>query len=157
MEVLKQVVFLLAGLGLFLYSMLRAIDFVDENKAGLFWQAVSESSYNPNASPEQREKQMKAIVEKVLSKYPPKKINHFYGYRTSTSMRSQEIWDFSQQYSADKIQRLGGLIILLGAIAFFINVQQLWAVWIGIALVTLLPVLLIIQIEKELKRRFPKD
>lgn len=48
------------------------LDFVDENKAGLFWQAVSESSYNPNANPEQREKQMKAIVEKVLSKYPPK-------------------------------------------------------------------------------------
>ena len=93
----------------------------------------------------------------IQAKYPPKKINHFYGYRTSTSMRSQEIWDFSQQYSADKIQRLGGLIILLGAISFFINVQQLWAVWIGIALVNLLPVLLIIQIEKELKRRFPKD
>ena len=49
------------------------LDFVDENKAGLFWQAVSESSYNPNANPDQREKQMKAIVEKVLSKYPPKK------------------------------------------------------------------------------------
>ena len=39
----------------------------------------------------------------IQAKYPPKKINHFYGYRTSTSMRSQEIWDFSQQYSADKI------------------------------------------------------
>lgn len=49
------------------------LDFVDENKNGLFWQAVSESSYNPNANPEQREKQMQAIVEKVLSKYPPKK------------------------------------------------------------------------------------
>lgn len=49
------------------------IDFVDENKKGLFWQAVSESSYNPNANPEQREKQMQAIAEKVLTKYPPKK------------------------------------------------------------------------------------
>ena len=49
------------------------IDFVDENKTGLFWQAVSESSYKPNANPEQREKQMHAIVEKVLSNYPPKK------------------------------------------------------------------------------------
>lgn len=48
-------------------------DFVDDSKSGLFWQAVSESSYNPNAKPEQRETQLQAIVEKVLSKYPPEK------------------------------------------------------------------------------------
>ena len=39
----------------------------------------------------------------IQAKWPPKKINHFYGYRTSTSMRNQEIWEFAQQYSSDKI------------------------------------------------------
>lgn len=48
------------------------IDFVDENKNQLFWQAVSESSYNPNQTPEAREAQLNAIVEKVLLQYPPK-------------------------------------------------------------------------------------
>ncbi len=48
------------------------IDFVDENKKQLFWQAVSESSFNPNATPEKREAKLNAIVEKVLTKYPPK-------------------------------------------------------------------------------------
>jgi hypothetical protein len=48
-------------------------DFVDDNKSGLFWQAVSESSYNPKSNPEKREAQLQAIVEKVFSKYPPKK------------------------------------------------------------------------------------
>lgn len=48
-------------------------EFVDEKGKGLFWQAISESAFNPNAEPEKREAQMKAIVEKVLSKYPPKK------------------------------------------------------------------------------------
>jgi hypothetical protein len=48
------------------------IDFIDENGNGLFWQAISESSYNPNASPEKREATLKAIVEKVLTNYPPK-------------------------------------------------------------------------------------
>lgn len=47
-------------------------DFHDENGIGLFWQAISESGYNPNASPEQKEARMKAIVEKVLKGYPPK-------------------------------------------------------------------------------------
>ncbi|MBP0903447.1 DUF4136 domain-containing protein [Mariniflexile gromovii] len=48
------------------------IDFVDENGKGLFWQAVSASSFNPNASPEKREQLFNAIAEKVLTQYPPK-------------------------------------------------------------------------------------
>lgn len=47
-------------------------EFVDEDGIGLFWQAVSDSGYNPKASPEVREAQFKAIVEKVLEGYPPK-------------------------------------------------------------------------------------
>ncbi|SDB66468.1 protein of unknown function [Flavobacteriaceae bacterium MAR_2010_188] len=49
------------------------IDFRDEKGKGLFWQAISESSYNQNASPEQREQDFKAIADKVLSEYPPTK------------------------------------------------------------------------------------
>jgi len=49
------------------------IDFVDENKTGLFWQAISESSFNPNATPEQREADLKAVVSKLLEGFPPKK------------------------------------------------------------------------------------
>jgi len=46
-------------------------EFIDEKGIGLFWQAESESGFNPNASPEQREARFKTIVEKVMSKYPP--------------------------------------------------------------------------------------
>ena len=46
-------------------------EFVDEHKNGLFWQAVSESSYSPNASPEKREALFKAIVTKILEGFPP--------------------------------------------------------------------------------------
>ncbi|MDO7170773.1 DUF4136 domain-containing protein [Mariniflexile sp. AS56] len=49
------------------------IDFVDENKKQLFWQAVSESSFSPNANPEKREQLFNSILEKVLTEYPPKK------------------------------------------------------------------------------------
>lgn len=47
-------------------------EFIDENKNGLFWQATSESSYGPNASPEKREALFKTIVDKVLEGFPPK-------------------------------------------------------------------------------------
>ncbi len=49
------------------------IDFVDETKTGLFWQAISESSFNPNASPEKREALFAKIIDKVFAEYPPQK------------------------------------------------------------------------------------
>lgn len=48
------------------------IEFVDDSEGGMFWQAVSESSYSENASPEKREENFVALVEKIFSKYPPK-------------------------------------------------------------------------------------
>ncbi|MDP5081697.1 MAG: DUF4136 domain-containing protein [Winogradskyella sp.] len=50
------------------------IDFVDKrNGEKLFWQAVSESTYKPNSSPEEREANFVALIEKILAGYPPKK------------------------------------------------------------------------------------
>ncbi len=46
-------------------------EFVDETNNGLFWQAVSESNYRPNATPEKCEAQFIAIVKKVLKGFPP--------------------------------------------------------------------------------------
>lgn len=46
-------------------------EFHDENKIGLFWQAISESAYQPNAKPEAKEAHFKAVVDKVLAGYPP--------------------------------------------------------------------------------------
>ncbi|EDP72142.1 hypothetical protein FBALC1_13612 [Flavobacteriales bacterium ALC-1] len=50
------------------------IDFVDKsNNEKLFWQAVSESAYKQNASPEKREETFTKLVEKIFNGYPPKK------------------------------------------------------------------------------------
>ena len=47
-------------------------DFVDSQKEELFWQAISVSSFNENLSPTEREDKLVEIVDRVLSKYPPK-------------------------------------------------------------------------------------
>ena len=58
---------------IFLYTH-EVIDFVDKKQnERLFWQAVSESNYRDNASPERREAYFDALIEKIFSKYPPKK------------------------------------------------------------------------------------
>ncbi|MEO0572228.1 MAG: DUF4136 domain-containing protein [Bacteroidota bacterium] len=46
-------------------------DFVDSQKNALFWQAISESGFRSNASPSVREEQLRKVVEKVFSKFPP--------------------------------------------------------------------------------------
>lgn len=48
------------------------LDFVDSQKNTLFWQAVSESSFNEQVTPSERERDLGIIVEKMMSKYPPK-------------------------------------------------------------------------------------
>ncbi len=48
----------------------------------------------------------------ILYVFPPKNINGLYGYRTQTSMQSQQKWDFAQTYSA-KIMMFTGLIFTL--------------------------------------------
>lgn len=50
-------------------------DFVDAKKEQLFWQANSESSFKENVSPIVREQKLAELVDKMLSKYPPKSRN----------------------------------------------------------------------------------
>ncbi|WP_296379477.1 DUF4136 domain-containing protein [Winogradskyella sp.] len=49
-----------------------SIEFVDDSKNGVFWQAITTIS-NYGNTPEKREESFAKLIEKVLSKYPPKK------------------------------------------------------------------------------------
>lgn len=54
--------------------------------------------------------------------FPPKSSKSIYGYRTSTSMQSQENWDFAQKYSGRKLLITG---IFLLAVGFFLDLSAL--------------------------------
>lgn len=47
-------------------------DFVDAKKDALFWQAISSSSLKEDLLPIEREQKFQELVQKVLTKYPPK-------------------------------------------------------------------------------------
>lgn len=49
------------------------IDFVDNDRKTLLWQAVSTSNYKNNANPKQRDAFYEDVIEKIFKKYPPKK------------------------------------------------------------------------------------
>lgn len=97
------------------------------------------------------------LVSLVLSKFPPKKINYFYGYRTKASMKSQESWNFSQNYTSKKMKYISLYIFIIGAFSSFLNIELMWSLWLGIIISILMPVLVILEVEKELKTRYPKE
>jgi len=48
-------------------------DFVDLSEGEkLIWRAICEALYKPNDTPEKRDAHFEKVVEKILSKYPPK-------------------------------------------------------------------------------------
>lgn len=50
------------------------IDFVDKrDNERLFWRAISESNYSPNATPDRRTEKFIKLVGKIFEGYPPKK------------------------------------------------------------------------------------
>ena len=93
----------------------------------------------------------------VQQKYPPKKINHLYGYRTKTSMRNQEVWKFAQEYSSNKMTKYSLYMILLGALLSFFELEGIGFLWVGLVSTILTPVVMLIEVERELKKRFPKE
>lgn len=46
--------------------------FVDTERGQLFWEGVGQSSFKENVTPVEREQKLMELVDKVLSKYPPK-------------------------------------------------------------------------------------
>ena len=78
------------------------------------------------------------ITGQLVLRYPPKKINDFYGYRTARSKRSQAHWDFAQKESSKYIIQ-SGYYCLLTCVPFILFETGKAAVWIAIILATLYP------------------
>ena len=93
---------------------------------------------------------------------PPKKINEFYGYRTTRSRKSQKAWDFAQRYSA-KLMTIFGLAALIVAAAAHLfrnslcinsDYLMLYDVCITLLLLIIVAIPPIILTELELRKRF---
>ncbi len=86
--------------------------------------------------------------------FRPKKINPFYGYRTNSSMKSQERWDFAQKYSAKEMMRLGALLAIVPFLSLFFEINSSIEIFIPFVLLLLLVLLLFWRTEKALKQHF---
>ena len=94
------------------------------------------------------------VVGIIMYKFPPKKINGIYGYRTSNSMKSQERWDFAQIYSAKQMMKYGGLLSLSGIIGLLFQPSENISTGLGLGLMISMVILLLTRVERKLKYKF---
>lgn len=96
-----------------------------------------------------------ALIGARFRKNPPKRVNWFFGYRTSRSMKSQEAWDYANRRMGEVWWKTG---LVLGASSVLVAVicwrslesVSLWL--IGFQMLAMLTT--VVAIEEELKRKF---
>ncbi|MCL4123833.1 UNVERIFIED_CONTAM: hypothetical protein GTU68_037813 [Idotea baltica] len=94
----------------------------------------------------------------LLSKYPPKSINNLYGYRTSTSMKNQDIWDFAQKISSKKIFKYGAIISLLSLAGLFnVLAVSVFNMFLGIGIIVFTSIVMIFETESVLKKKLKEN
>lgn len=90
----------------------------------------------------------------IMLKFPPKKINYIYGYRTPSSMKNQERWDFSQKYSAKELIKWGGFLSMFSLVGLFYTPTENTESLIGVTLLILTAGVLILRVEMAIKAKF---
>lgn len=93
----------------------------------------------------------------IVLKFPPKKINSLYGYRTNSSMKNQERWDFSQKYSAIEMIKLSIILTLSSIFGLIFNPDGRLGMFLGLGLVILMVVFLLMRVEKAIKNKFRNE
>ena len=92
-----------------------------------------------------------SIAAFITMKFPPKKINGIYGYRTARSMKSQENWDIAQRYSSRLMLKQGLGILAIAGLLNVLPLPEEVAAIISVALLILSVIVLFVQTEKKLK------
>ena len=84
------------------------------------------------------------ILVGMLTKfYPPRKINSWYGFRTSLSRKSQEHWDFAQAMSTRLMIVTGGLLMCYWMLFSVIQIRVPYYLELAILVIaSIIPILL---------------
>jgi uncharacterized membrane protein len=94
------------------------------------------------------------IAALVQLKFPPKKINWSYGYRTRRSTQSEAAWVFAQRYGSIELLKLGAALMAMSPLGCILPFGELQAFAFGLIPLIGGVVLMIIRVERALKRRF---
>jgi uncharacterized membrane protein len=91
----------------------------------------------------------------VMYHFPPKKINYLYGYRTNSSMKSQERWDFAQKYSSIQMMILAIIMFVVSLIFSFFKISENLNLIFGLIVLLIGVSFMFYKVEKAIKVNFP--
>jgi len=94
------------------------------------------------------------IIGWIHLKFPPKKINHTYGYRTKSSMQSQEIWEFAQQFSAKEMIKGGFFFLILAGLGTMVELNEILGTSLMLILLIGFAILMFNRTEKAIHKNF---
>lgn len=95
------------------------------------------------------------ILALIFQKFPPKKINWMYGYRTNRSMKNETIWKAASNYSIDLMLKICGLSFLIPALLYFL--YDTYLLMVTIIVHTLLILSVFLFTEMYLDKNFNSD
>lgn len=87
--------------------------------------------------------------------FPPKKVNALYGYRTSLSMKNEDIFQAANKKSASLFLYLGSILLLIGLVSYLTEGDSFLPIQLGTLLGGL--VWIIWRTEVYLHNHFDKD
>ncbi len=93
----------------------------------------------------------------MLKKYPPQKINMWYGYRTSLSRKNSDTWAIANAYCANLFMLGGCILTALGLISLVLPDMGVSGTYIGQGILFGFIALLVAATEKHLNKLFDKN
>ena len=98
-----------------------------------------------------------------LRQYPPKNINSEYGFRTGTTSKNQDTWDYSQKLAGNAMMVCSGIGMLVYALLLVINPgfleiipgrggADLSRMYLGLALALIVFIVVIVFVQIKAKR-----
>lgn len=94
------------------------------------------------------------LVALIMYYYPPKNINSLYGYRTSSSMKSQERWEFSQRFSSLRMIEGGLFLMVFSFLKLAFSFSVAIEMTISITALILVVIYLLLTTELAIKKKF---
>mgnify|MGYP001562601787 FL=1 len=95
------------------------------------------------------------LVSIIFWKFPPKKINNIYGYRTPRTMRNSEIWNFANSIFNRNLLIYSGISLMGNLLLASFSSKEL--TWQPMILVLLCVVVSIVKTERSLNDNFTEE
>ena len=94
------------------------------------------------------------LVGLIFNKYPPKKINWIYGYRTKNAMKSQAHWDFAQGFASKQMMKSAAVMILVSFAGLGFELSNTLETILALGIVIVQLIIPIYSTEKAIKKKF---